>query len=220
MYAKDIISFEVPPLKTSDTGVKALEWMEEFKVSEIPVISKKTYLGLIEEHVILDMESVEEKVGGYVGRLNKIYVLPTQHIFDVLKIFFRQKLSVLPVADNEGQYLGCITLGNLIKTLTRLLSIEESGALFTLEMKKADYSVTELGRLIESDNAKVLLLITESAPREDHIRVTIKVNKSDISRLLHTFYRFNITVVATYQESEYEQDLKRRFDEFMKYLNI
>ena len=38
MIASELISYDIPPLKLSDTGAKALDWMEEFKTSDIPVI--------------------------------------------------------------------------------------------------------------------------------------------------------------------------------------
>ena len=38
MIAIDLITDEIPPLMHSDTGEKALNWMEEFKVSHLPVI--------------------------------------------------------------------------------------------------------------------------------------------------------------------------------------
>ena len=46
MIALDLISNDIPPLKPTDNGFVALEWMEEFKVSHLPVVNdNKKYLG-------------------------------------------------------------------------------------------------------------------------------------------------------------------------------
>jgi len=37
MLAKDLLSDVVPALKTSDTGLRALSWMEIFRISHLPV---------------------------------------------------------------------------------------------------------------------------------------------------------------------------------------
>ena len=38
MIAKDLISGAVLPLKTSDTGLIAMHWFDEFKDSHLPVV--------------------------------------------------------------------------------------------------------------------------------------------------------------------------------------
>jgi hypothetical protein len=52
------------------------------------------------------------------------------------------------------------------------------------------------------------------------IEVTLKVNKEDLSRILQTFYRYNYNVKASYHQSDFEEDLKGRFNEFIRFLNI
>lgn len=220
MKAEDIITLEVPPLKITDTGLKALEWMEEFKVLELPVVKQNVFVGLINENLVYDMPSPDDKIQNHLDNLEKIFVFNYQHVFDLIKVFVQKNVTLLPVIDEKGRYLGCITQKSLLRSIAHLFSINEQGALFTVEMRNSDYSITELGRMIESNNIKVLSLMTEKASDSNFIRITVKVNQPDISRLLQTFYRYNINVVATYQESEYEQDLKKRWDEFMRYLNI
>ena len=58
MLAKDLITDEIPPLKTSDTGLMAINWMEEFKVSQLPIVEKHEYLGLISDTDILDLNII------------------------------------------------------------------------------------------------------------------------------------------------------------------
>ena len=48
MIAEELISYEIPPLKPSDTGTKVLQWMEEFKVKDMVVVKSKKYIGIIE----------------------------------------------------------------------------------------------------------------------------------------------------------------------------
>ena len=47
MRAEELISEIIPPLKFSETGEKALNWMNEFRVSHLPVVAKNEYVGLI-----------------------------------------------------------------------------------------------------------------------------------------------------------------------------
>ena len=40
MLAKEMISDVVPAVKTSDTGQTALNWMEIFRVSHLPIVNE------------------------------------------------------------------------------------------------------------------------------------------------------------------------------------
>ena len=41
MLVVDLITDEIPPLKTTDTVELALDWMEQFKVSHLPVVKDR-----------------------------------------------------------------------------------------------------------------------------------------------------------------------------------
>jgi len=45
MRAYELITDEIPPLKHTDTGEKALQWMDEFKVSHLPVLKNGNFVG-------------------------------------------------------------------------------------------------------------------------------------------------------------------------------
>ena len=60
MIAKDIISDVIPLLKTSDTAQTALNWMEIFRVSHLPIVNNVDYLGLISDSDIYDMNMPDE----------------------------------------------------------------------------------------------------------------------------------------------------------------
>ncbi|HSH64423.1 MAG TPA: CBS domain-containing protein [Bacteroidia bacterium] len=63
MLAKDLITDEIPPLKTSDIGLMAINWMDEFKVSQLPIVNKHEYLGLISDTDILDLNITDNEIG-------------------------------------------------------------------------------------------------------------------------------------------------------------
>ena len=45
MIAIDLITYDIPPLVHTDTGEKALIWMDEFKVSHLPVLKNGNFVG-------------------------------------------------------------------------------------------------------------------------------------------------------------------------------
>jgi acetoin utilization protein AcuB len=107
MLAKDLISDVIPSLKTSDTGLDALNWMEAFRVSHLPIVNNQIFLGLISDTDIFDLNSANEPLGNHRLSLMKPYVISHQHIYDVIEIASRLKLSIVPVLDAEKGISGC-----------------------------------------------------------------------------------------------------------------
>jgi trehalose-6-phosphate synthase len=89
-----------------------------------------------------------------------------------------------------------------------------------LELNQNDYSVTQIGNIIESNDAKVLSLHVSSAPDSMRLEVTIKVNREDLSGILQTFSRYNYAIKASFQNSDFKNGLNDRLDEFLHFLNI
>ena len=89
-----------------------------------------------------------------------------------------------------------------------------------LELNLHDYSLSEISRIVESNDAKILSLYISSHMDSTKLEVTIKINRTDLSAIIQTFNRYNYTIKASFHQSEYVDDLKDRFDSFMSFLNI
>jgi predicted transcriptional regulator len=220
MYARELISEDIPPLKTSDTGERALAWMDEFRVSHLPIVNNVDFLGLISESDIFDFNSASEPIGGHSLNLSRPFVFDYQHTYDVLKVMSSLKLSVIPVLNDKDQYLGLIHLSTLLQHFAEMASMKESGGLLVLELNIHDYSLSEISRIVESNDGKILSLYISSHIDSTKLEVTIKINKADLSSIIQTFNRYNYTIKASFHQSEYVDDLKDRFDSFMSFLNI
>ncbi|MFO8236321.1 MAG: CBS domain-containing protein [Bacteroidales bacterium] len=220
MIAKDIISEEMPSVRTSDTGLEALNWMTFFKVSHIPIVNNKFFLGLLSENDIYDLNNPEEPIGNHNLSLFKAYVLPTQHIYEILEVASRLKLSIIPVVDDNKEYQGIIKLTDLLHEFAKVSAIEKPGGIIVLEVHVNDYSVSEIAQIIESNNAKVLSLYILTIPDSVRLEVHIKVNVSDITSILQTFNRYEYEIKASHLEMDKQDELyNARYELLMRYLN-
>ncbi|MGB0887375.1 MAG: CBS domain-containing protein [Vicingaceae bacterium] len=219
MIALELISYDIPPLKLSDTGVKVLDWMEEFKTTDLPVVDNNKYVGLIGESEILDRNDIEDPLKSYNLTFKTPAVHEGKHIFEVISLIVQHEIDVLPVVDSDEKYLGIITPQTILKHLSKVVSVNNAGSIITLEVNIKDYSLSEISRMVESDDANILASFITSHAESTKLEVTLKINKTDISRILRTFERFNYTILASYHESEYHNDLQDKYDQFMRFLN-
>ncbi|NOY36967.1 MAG: CBS domain-containing protein [Chlorobi bacterium] len=221
MLAKELISEIVPALRTSDTGQKALNWMEVFRVSHLPIVNNKEFLGLISDTDIYDLNMVDEPIGNHKLSLFSPYVFDDQHIYEVIEITARLKLTVVPVLDRKNRYLGLITMNNLITYFADLTALNNPGAIIALELHQNDYSLSQIAQIFESNDARILSFYIRSHEDSMKMELVIKVNVTDLSGILQTLDRYDYMVKASFMEEDKLDSLyASRYEEFMKYLNI
>ncbi|MEE4177672.1 MAG: CBS domain-containing protein [Bacteroides sp.] len=221
MLAKDLLSDLVIPLKTSDEAASALAWMDELRISHMPIVNNEKFLGLVSEADILNLNALDEPLGNHKLSLTRPYVLHYQHFYDVIRLIATQKLSLVPVLDPKENYLGCITLSRVVEEMANISSVEQPGGIIVLEVNDHDYSLSEIARIVESNDAKVLSSYVNSFPESTRLEVTIKVNRIDLSSILQTFNRYNYSILASFsEESKFGELLNDRFESLMNYLNI
>jgi acetoin utilization protein AcuB len=220
MIAKDLITDEVPPLKISDSGSKALRWMDEFKVSHLPVVDGKTFVGIIADSDIFDLNTPDEEISKLHIPLIRPFVTESQHAFDVLKVMWELKLTTIAIVDEEYNYVGTVTYKSFMEKLAGLSAIADPGGIIILEMASNNYSLTQISQIVEGNDAKILACYLTTNTDSTLVEVTLKINKEDLGPILQTFFRYNYTVKASFHQSGYSDDMKDRYDQFMHYINL
>lgn len=220
MLAYELITEEVPSLKPTDTGKKVLDWMEDFRISHLPVVNKREFMGLVSYADMLDHNDGKKTIEKLHVSLINASVRDNYHIFDVLKVISRHNVSAVAVLDDQNKYVGVITADSIIKKIAAMPFVNEPGGIIILEILVRDYSLSQIAQIVEGNDAKILNLYVNSHPDTTKMEVTIKVNKDDLAPILQTFSRYNYVVKATFHQSQMGVDLKNRYDEFMHFLNI
>lgn len=221
MLAKDLISEVVPALKTSDTGLRALSWMEIFRISHLPIVNNKEFLGLISDTDIYDLNMTNEPIGNHHLSLFSPFVTSDQHIYEIIELVSRLKLTVVPVLNKTKDYLGLITLNDLVQYVADLFALKEPGGIIVLELHQNDYSLNQISQIVEGNNAKILSMYLTSPSDSMKMELTLKINQNDLTSIIHTFERYDYTIKASYMEDEdMDSFYSNRYESFMKYLNI
>ena len=219
MVAENLITTAVLPLQTSDTGEESLAVMEDFNVRHLPIVNNKQLLGLISEEDIL-AHNVEEPIGSYELSLIKPYVKKEDHLYEVMRLLAEHQLTVIPVIDEEGDYMGMVSLEDVLNFFAKTAAFSETGSIVVLEFQPRSYSLAEIARIVEGENASILSTFVTSNPESSVVEVTLKINRQDIHNILKSFERFGYEIKASFNEEEYLESLQERFDALMSYLNV
>ena len=221
MVARELINHMIPPLKKSDPAKKATSWMEELRINQLPVIENGTYCGLISEELILKDNDDTKKVGEYDLEGKSSIVNENQHFYDVLRIVSDKGVQLVAVLDDKETFLGVISIKDTVTAFAQSAAVQSPGGIIILSLKQIDYSLAEISRLVESNNAKILSSIVNNDIFDANmIKLTLKINKTDLSAIIATFERFEYKIIAKFEESKLESTDKERLDILFKYLDI
>ncbi len=221
MIAKNLISDVVPALRKNDKGQKALNWMDVFRVSHLPLVDESRYVGIISDKMVYDLDLADVVLFDQDLNLTTPHVHFSQHIFEVASIMYKLKLSVVPVLDDEHAFMGVITLYDLARRFSNLYSVHEPGGVILLEMNIHNYSMAKIAQIVESNNVKILSSFINRIPGTKNLLVTIKLNSIDLSAVQQTLMRYDYDIKAVFMDDSALDDLyDDRFEQFMKYMNF
>jgi CBS domain-containing protein len=221
MIAQNLLSEVIPPLRLIDSGQKALNWMEIFRISHLPVVEEKRLVGLISDKIIYDLNMIDKPVGDYSDHLLSSHIYANQHIYEVFNAISVFKLSAIPVVDLYGQYSGVITVFDLAQKFADLVAVHEPGGVIVLEINSIDYSLSQIAQIIESNNARILSFFLTPEVDSKRMTVTLKINVIDLSAIIQTFVRYDYNIIAVYMDDSIINNLyDDRLDQLMKFMNI
>jgi acetoin utilization protein AcuB len=220
MLAIELIADTIPPVHTSDSIQKVLDRMIEFRLRHLPIVNEEQFLGLIAESDLIQENDYQTSIGALALSLTNPYVLEDQHIYDVIRLFYEQRLTVVPVLDAKKNYLGLISINMMNEYFASLTSVTEPGGIIVLEISNKNNSLAHMAQIVESDNAQILSSYVRTFPDSTRMEVTLKVNKLDISAITASFLRYEYAIKAIFNHNGDNDNSKDRYDSLMNYLNL
>ena len=219
MQASDLISSSLINLHPDDDGNRALTLMDELRVNHLAVVRNTFYLGIISEKEILSWKNTDEFIDEHLTELSAPSVIGTQHLFDIIQEVERNSLSIIPVLNEQKHYLGAITNRKLLYTIAKSSAVQSVGGIIVLQMKQNDYCMSEISRIIESNDGKILSSYITSVPDSTQMELTIKISKTDIKSIIKDFERFDYTLKESFIEQNENDDFLDRYESLMRFLN-
>lgn len=222
MKVLETIHNEIMPLRASDSVKDAREAMHSYGVTSLPVVDHTTrkMIGAITTEDIEQGHPEDTSVYS-IRRLQPITVHSDSHVFEAARIMIEHQLHLLPVVDRHSTYIGILTRKDLFEDLVPMLNVTEYGAVICVEMEQQDFTLSDMVRLIESEDAKILSMTVEMPDEERPLfRVSMKLNVRDLSRIRSSLRRYEIQVTHESIDDSVDQDYENRADEFIRYLNV
>lgn len=220
MLAIELNNNIIPRLQLEDTVGKALQLINDFKVSHLPVVSEEKYLGLISEDDLLDANNKKMLIQLLQDEFIDVSIKENAHFLQAVNISNEYQTSVVPVVNEEKEFLGSISGPSLLRTLGNFSGALEIGGIIILEMERNQFTISEISRIVESNEATILHLNTTVQPETGLLTVTIHINKKELSMVVAAFERYEYDVIYYFGEEKFENEIHSNYRHLMNYLDI
>jgi predicted transcriptional regulator len=220
MVARELIADVIPPLKTSDSVQKVFDRMAEFRISHLPIVNDKQLLGVVSDEDLVETLDFTTPIANVPLSLTHASINQEQHVYEVIRLFYEQRLSVIPVLDDEKNYLGLISINTMMEHIATITSSKEPGGIIVLEVSNRENSLAHMAQIVESNNAQILSSYIQSFPESTKLEVTLKVNHKDISSIVSSFQRYDYHIKETYNDIQKDNGSQDRYDQLMNYLSL
>jgi acetoin utilization protein AcuB len=210
----------IPALRMSDSVSQVQELMADLHVAHLPVVSEGKLVGLISEDSLLNAPDQNTPLFQLRNEFSKIAVHAQTHFIEAVQFVNDFNLTLIPVIDDQAEYLGSITAQDLLRYLGLITGTKDPGGIIVLEMDRVGFSFSEISKLVETNDAMITQLNTYSDGQSPAFYVTLKINRLEISDIIATFQRYEYKVKYYFGEELYENELRSNYNHLMNYLNI
>ncbi|AHF17759.1 CBS domain-containing protein [Niabella soli] len=214
------LSFEaLPQLKLSDRVYQVLNLMQEHHVTDLAVTREGKLAGLVNENTLLDVDD-ELSLEAIQQPLLNYSVKEDEHFLKAFALATAHHLSVVPIVDHENNLVGTIEAVTLAGHVADFLQLQDAGGLLVLEVEARQYSFSEIGKIVEANDAQITQLNTKQIREREVVEITLRINKLEISDIVASFQRYDYTVKYYFGEELYTNELKDNYENLMNYLSI
>ncbi len=217
----DILAYlnnDIKPLHILEKIADVQDFFADVSFSHFPVLDESIYLGCIASDDA-DGFDADKKIDNYRYTLEGFFARKNMIWIDVMQIFAKNHTNLLPVLDDQNNYLGYYELENIVKFFNETPFLSEPGHVIIVQKPVSDYSMGQIVQIVESNNGKVLGSFVSESSLTD-VQVTIKIALGSMNEILQSFRRYDYEIVSTHQEDVFLNNLKERSEYLDRYLSI
>lgn len=195
MLVKNWMSRNVFTITPEDSMQDAVYLMREHKVRTLPVVKNDKVVGIVSETDIkrasasdatgLDVHEIlylisKIKIKDIMSK-NPITVHEDLTVEETAEILMKEKISGVPVLDNEGKILGIITRDDLFNVLISLSGLGKKGIQLAFQVEDRPGSIKELTDIIRKHEGRIASILSSAERAPEGYRI-VYIRMYDISR--------------------------------------
>ena len=197
---------------------KILDIFDGCDYSSVPVVENGKYLGVIKEKDIFELQTDAETPFDVRNYAKDYSVQPGQSLFDACNVLFEQGIDIVPVIDEERNYLGVLTERSLLQAVTVFGENQQNGIIW-YQVSSNDLHLSQMAYTVEENGAHIVSL--RVIPDENSTTVMVKLDTANVAPVVQSLERHGYSVeYSRFHSQKEESDLQRNYNNLMVYLNV
>ena len=218
MSLKEHILNDVGILKLSEKIGDVQKIFNQLTYTHLPVEEDGVYIGCISENDVRCFDN-DKTLSDYKYAMEGFFLRESNYWLDSLEAFAQNDSNILPILNDENNYLGYVELNEMISMFKETPFLHEPGNILIIEKAFKDYTFGEVSQIVESHNAHLLGAFV-SKMEEEMAQITLKISPSGMNEIIQSFRRYGYLIISEHQEDTFNKNLKDRSKYLDKYLNI
>jgi CBS domain-containing protein len=199
--------------------IEVKEMFQETTFSHFPVVDDGLLIGLIAAADVQIMENNEKCLGDFNHLLTTFYALEKNNLLEIFNVFAANETNVVPVVNNQREYLGYFELINVLHIYNDTPFIHHHGEVILVEKEARDYSFSQICQIIESNNGKLLGIFVADS-NSATVKVLIKFTAQEVNEVFRALRRYNYIILTSHDSDLYLEELQERSNYLQKFLDI
>ncbi|MDO4228406.1 MAG: acetoin utilization protein acuB [Capnocytophaga sp.] len=209
---------DLPRITPATSVTEAMSLLKVHHISHTPIFNIGHFAGLLSTKTIFSNPN-KETIADLLYDMDVFFAKTDSQWEEIMEIFAKYDTNIVPVLDQNNQYMGYYQLVDFIHLFATTPFLKETGSFIVLEKNQDEYSFSEIAQIVESSRAK-LLGIFISDYSNTKVRITLKIISNSIAEILQTFRRYGYAILLEKEDDLYLQELKDKSDYFEKYLSF
>jgi acetoin utilization protein AcuB len=174
MLVKNWMSQPVITVEASDSMLNAVNLLKEHDIRMLPVLKKGKLVGIVTDSDLKEASASDAttlEVHELLYLISKIKVeevmtkdpitVPADYtVEEVAEILLKNKISGVPVTDQDGQVVGTITETDLFRVLIALTGIGKGGIMFAFTLEDRPGSIKEVTDVIRGYGGRLASILS------------------------------------------------------------
>jgi CBS domain-containing protein len=220
MTVLELADPEIPKIYEDESIGVAIDKMEAAGITHITVVDREErFKGICALDSLLGAEETE-----IISNFNEDFIQAKAYedttFFDGLLMIGKNEISVLPLVNLENKVVAQVLSTELLFKITQKYAFSELGGYIVLQMGIKDYNLSEIARITEVNDVKILFSIFDISKDKENIVLYLKLNTLDLRSTLSTFERYKYKVIYYYPHQQGNDELKDRYDLLLKLFDI
>ncbi|NQX82542.1 MAG: CBS domain-containing protein [Flavobacteriaceae bacterium] len=220
MNLKGYMSTDLLTFSLEDKTIEAIDKMSGYMYSHIIVLDSGKIWSILSKKDLITLKHKYATLKDFPDYKRQFFYVKEDEKWGILcRQFTYIETNILPVADDNGVYLGYYKLSDVMEVMFDTPYFKDEGVVLLVSKNKDKYSMMEISQIVELTGSSLLGIFVFNKT-EDNIVISVKIQTNNLAEITEGLRRYKYDVIENDGEDIYIREIKDKADFMRKYMSF